>query len=219
MGSGAGCRLFRTWSLHDERQRDEAQNDNAQDIKRICKAQHTRLQIDPAGKLRQGVVRGLNRPNARGCGASHQSLVLLFEKRVAMVGVRGKGGAMNLILAGKEGREQRDSRAPTDVAHKVADAGNLVELVARHAYIVERADGDKDERDSDDLDNAVFNNGPEGDAVVNGCCVIEPNAVSAKPKAIIMRGSNLLARIPETGMRKSRTMAAGDMAIPDCCAV
>jgi len=91
-----------------------------------------------------------------------------------MVGVRGKGGAMNLILAGKEGREQRDSRAPTDVAHKVADAGNLVELVARHAYIVERADGDKDERDSDDLDNAVFNNGPEGDAVVNGCCVIEP---------------------------------------------
>ena len=94
--------------------------------------------LDPAGKLRQGVVRGLNRPNARGCGASHQSLVLLFEKRVAMVGVRGKGGAMNLILAGKEGREQRDSRAPTDVAHKVADAGNLIVVFLPRADVGER---------------------------------------------------------------------------------
>jgi len=65
-------------------------NDNAQDIKEFGKAQTLDCRSTrPESCAKRGAwPEPAQRPWLR---RFHQSLVLLFEKRVAMVGVRGKG--------------------------------------------------------------------------------------------------------------------------------
>src|ERR1700751_5483931 len=78
---------------------------------------------------------------------------------------------MHLSAAGEIGGEERCSCTAAEVAGEVGERGDLVYLVGWHAYIVERADGDKDEGQANDLEHA-----PEGDGSEGGV-EVEPGEV------------------------------------------
>ena len=54
-------------------------------------------------------------------------------------------GLMDLRAACEEGRQHCRAHAAAEIAGEVGEAGDLVVLVARHADVIERADRDEDE--------------------------------------------------------------------------
>ena len=51
--------------------------------------------------------------------------------------------AVNLPLSCDEVVQQRNAESAANVTCKITDTGDLVELLPRNAYVVQRADGDK----------------------------------------------------------------------------
>jgi hypothetical protein len=161
-----GLRLFRTWALHDKRQRYQEHHEQAKHPECVNEAQHVGLQVDLRRELRQGTVRGLSGAGAHGGEVLCHRVQLPLEEWIGMIGVRGEGGAVHLPLPGDEVIQQRYANRATHVARKAADARDLVEFVPWHPNIVERANGNEDERDSDDLNHAVGHNGGKADAEI-----------------------------------------------------
>jgi hypothetical protein len=64
---------------------------------------------------------------------------------------------------------KRHSDCAADIAREVADTRNLIELLPRDAYVIERTDRDKDQRNPDHLDHAVddqlFMSGKDGSVI------------------------------------------------------
>ena len=98
------------------------------------------------------------------CSRSNKTLCqrvkLALEKRVAVIGMRSKSSSVNLTLTNKKVTQHRDSDGSPDVTHEVANARNLIELISRDAYIVQSADGDKDQWKPNDLENAEDHDHP-----------------------------------------------------------
>jgi len=78
----------------------------------------------------------------------------------------GVGGELHLVGlggAGEEGSEQCCAGGAAEVSGEVGEAGDLVGLGGWHADVVERADGDEDQWEADDLEGS-----PEGDGAKAG---------------------------------------------------
>lgn len=76
-----------------------------------------------------------------------------------MIGMSGERISMDLPLPDDEIAQQRNADCASEVAHEIADARDLIKLLSRYADIVQRADGDKDERDANHLDDAIDDKG------------------------------------------------------------
>src|ERR1700691_4093249 len=78
MGRRCGLRLFRTWALHDKRERYEEHHEQAKHTECGNEPQHVRLQVDRRRQLCQGTVRGLS-----GAGA-HRGEVLCHRVQLPL---------------------------------------------------------------------------------------------------------------------------------------
>src|SRR5580658_1553193 len=105
--------------------------------------------------------------HAHGDEVLRDGIELPLEKWIGMVGVRGERSAVSLPLTDDEVIQHGEPDGPADVAHEVTDAGDLVEFLSRYTDVIERADGYEDERDADDLNDAVSHHGVEADAEIN----------------------------------------------------
>ncbi len=99
-----------------------------------------------------------------------------------LVGLRG---------AGEEGGQQRGADGATEVAREVGEAGDLVGLRAWDADVVEGADGDEDERQSDDLEHAPERDGAEAGVEREPCEVVESECGGRYAEQTMRRGSIL----------------------------
>src|SRR5271169_46527 len=110
----------------------------------------------------------------------HHALKLSLEKRIGVVGVSCKGIAVHLTLPRDKVIQQRNSDSASQVANKIADPRDLVELVAWHTHIVERTDRNEDERDADHLDDPVTHHGSKAHSVMNAACMEKPESGESK---------------------------------------
>ena len=85
----------------------------------------------------------------------HQFLELPLEECIAVISVRGKGGTVNPSLAGDEVAQHRNADGAAHIAREAADSGDLIEFFPRYAHVVEGADRYEDQRNADDLNDAV----------------------------------------------------------------
>ena len=81
---------------------------------------------------------------------------------------------MHLCAAGEVGGEERGASAAAEVTGEVGEAGDLVGFAGGDTDVVERADGDEDEGEADDLEHA-----PEGDGAEGGVEVETREVVDA----------------------------------------
>src|SRR3954449_3852119 len=77
-----------------------------------------------------------------------------IEKNVSMMKMRSEIDAANLTAALQARDQERYSDGAAEVAHEVAHPGNLVIVFPPHTDVRQRANGNKDQRQADDLEHA-----------------------------------------------------------------
>src|ERR1039458_5528994 len=149
---GPGHALGR--QAHQERQRRQQHNHAAEHRERVLVAEHGGLAQHDLVSLADGSLTG-------GCGGhpvlDQDLLYAVHEQRVRRAAgdhIGRQRGLVYLRAARDEGGEQRGSGTAAKVAREVGERGDLVGLGGRDADVVERADGDEDERQRDDLQQA-----------------------------------------------------------------
>ena len=84
-----------------------------------------------------------------------------------MLVCEAKVDLVRLVLARQKDTESRSTDAAADIAHEAGNARDLVVLFARHADVVQRADGNKNQRHEDHLEHAQQDDGDEIDLEID----------------------------------------------------
>src|SRR5665213_3022621 len=135
-------------------QRNHAHAEDRKDGDDAQVGQHRRLpaQLVVDERLRHmRIARHLPAKAARCCIASpvkhpFQPVHLVAKGLIARREVLRHHRLVVLRPSRQHGRDQRRSRGPADIARQVHNAGDVVRLLARHAYIADRVDRDEQER-------------------------------------------------------------------------
>jgi len=124
-----------------------------------------------------------------------------------------------LALAGEEGGQHGDTDAAAKISNEVADARNLVALVARHTHVAKNADRNEDEGEARHLIHAPEDQGAEVNVQIQVRDVVETGGDHGEAKAIIQRGSILVESRPAMGKSIISMNPAGDRTSPAFSAV
>ncbi len=158
---------------HEEGQRRKADDDAGEDEEGVLVAKH--------GGLPEHLLVCAAHGHLRGGGGRHAVTDEHFFHAIhvelvwdtAGNGVRGEVGLMDLRTAGEIRGEERGAGAASEISGEVGEAGDLVGLAERHAYVVEGTDRDEDEGKADDLKHTPECDGAEAGVEVEACEVVD----------------------------------------------
>src|ERR1700733_4167676 len=152
---GGGTLLFAgLGTLHDKRQRAQARDDYRHYEETVLKAQRAGLVLYGEVSHGHGLLRGCGAVKSLRNEHRREAIYKLPEIGVAHAGVRCEADLVRLVLPREEDTQSRSPDAAADVAHEAGDSRDLVILFARDADVIERADGNEDQRHEDHLEHA-----------------------------------------------------------------